>query len=82
MTTYQGGDRINIGGGEVITLCRRKGNTGIRWTWAIPATDAAGQTHQPTPEAAIADAIKVLNTPPCRHGEQGWCPDCHDRSNA
>lgn len=77
-TTYRGGDRIDIGDGVTITLCQRKGRAGIRWTWAIEGTDEMGQTYQPTPEAAITDARKAMNTPECRHGERGWCPDCHD----
>lgn len=75
--TYQGGDQIDIGG-ATITLCRRKGSTGIRWTWAIEATDEGGTAYRATPQEAIADAIKTMNAPACRHGEHGWCPTCHD----
>lgn len=76
-TTYQAGDQIDIGD-ATITLGCRKGNTGIRWTWIVPSTDLSGEAYWPTPEAAIADAHKTMNTPECRHGEQGWCPRCHD----
>lgn len=79
---YQAGDQIDIGAAAPITLCRRKGSNGVRWTWAIPSTDEMGQTYLTTPEAAIADAIKTMNAPECRHGESGFCPDCHDRSNS
>lgn len=80
-TTYQGGDQIDIGAGDTITLCARRGSNGTRWTWAIPATDEMGQGYKATPEEAIADAIKTKNSPECRHGERGWCPTCHDASN-
>lgn len=74
---YQGGDQIDIGG-ATITLCRRKGNTGVRWTWAVPSTDLMGETYQTSPEAAIADARRAMNSPECVHGERGFCPSCHD----
>lgn len=80
ITSYQAGDQVDIGG-AVITLCRRKGSTGIRWTWMFPATDLMGQTYQPTPEAAIADARRAMNTPECTHGEIGFCATCHDGSD-
>jgi len=76
----QGGEQIDIDG-VAVTLCRRKGSTGVRWSWAIQSTDEMGQTYQATPEAAIADACKAMNSPECRHGERGFCPSCHDRSN-
>lgn len=80
-TTYQAGDQVDIGAASPITLCRRKGSHGVRWSWMVPATDLMGQTYLPTPEAAIADAIRAMNAPECRHGESGWCPTCHDASN-
>jgi hypothetical protein len=79
-TSHQGGDQIDIGG-ATITLCRRKGSTGIRWTWAIPSTDLMGEIYHATPEAAIAHARKTMNSPECAHGGRGFCPTCHDASN-
>lgn len=80
-TTYQGGDEITIADGVTITLSQRRGPRGIRWSWTIPATDEGGQGYKTTPEDAIADAVKTMNAPECRHGERGWCPNCHDASN-
>lgn len=81
-TTYQAGDQIAISPDITITLGARRGAHGVRWTWGIPWTDEGGQAYRATPQEAIADAIKTMNTPECAHGQSGWCPDCHDRSNA
>ena len=79
--TYQPGDEVRIAPGVTITLGARRGSHGVRWNWSIPATDEMGGTYEATPELAIAHAIKTMNTPECRHGERGWCPNCHDASN-
>ena len=80
--TYQAGDEISIADGVTVILCSRKGRNGIRWSWVIPSTDEGGEGYQATPEEAITNAIKTMNNPECRHGERGWCPTCHDRSDS
>lgn len=75
---YQSGDQIDLGDGATITLSGRKGRNGIRWNWGVEGTDLFGHAYLATPEDAIADARKAMNTPACRHGETGWCPNCHD----
>lgn len=57
--TYQAGDEIDIDG-VTIALGRRKGSTGIRWTWFVPGDDIAGAQYLPTPEEAIEDARRKL----------------------
>lgn len=57
--SYQAGDEIDING-TTIVICRRKGNTGIRWTWYAPEIDTTGVAYHTTPEAAVDDARRAL----------------------
>jgi hypothetical protein len=84
-TTYQPGDEIDING-TTITLCRRKGSTGVRWTWMIPAIDVTGEAYQTSPEAAIEHARKTFDDL-CACGDPATmtastrrtCANCYDR---
>lgn len=76
-TNYSAGDEVKVGD-TTITLTSRKGSKGIRWSWVIRWIDEGGEGYQATPEEAIANAVKTLNSPPCSHGERGWCVTCHD----
>lgn len=80
-SAYQAGDEVQIAEDVTITLGARKGSNGTRWTWVIPFSDEGGEAYRATPQEAIADAIKTMNTPDCRHGERGFCITCHDASN-
>ncbi len=64
---YQAGDEIDING-TVIILGKRKGNTGVRWTWIAPALDVTGMAYYTTPEAAIEDASRKLAAERCACG--------------
>jgi hypothetical protein len=83
--TYQAGDEIDING-TTIVLCRRKGNTGIRWSWMAPALDSGSEAYQTTPEAAIENARQALATR-CACGAVATmtaatvrtCGNCYDR---
>ena len=77
--TYQAGDEIVVGD-ATITLCSRKGNSGIRWTWLDRDADVMGEGYKATPELAIADAAQTLGAPTCRHGWPAtmFCTRCHD----
>lgn len=80
-STYSSGDTFQTADGTTITLATRNGSNGIRWTWGIPSSGIQGQHYDATPEEAIADAEKVMAAGECRHGEPGFCVDCHDASN-
>lgn len=65
--SYQAGDEIDING-TVIVLGRRKGNTGIRWTWHAPELDTAGVVYHTTPESAVDHARRTLGADRCACG--------------
>lgn len=82
---YQAGDEIDINGTTII-LSRRKGNSGIRWTWYAPELDTAGVVYHTTPEAAVDHAHRTLGAPRCACGAvaemttstRRTCADCAD----
>ena len=83
-TNYQPGDEIDING-TAIVLSRRKGNTGIRWTWYAPELDTAGMAYHTTPEAAVDHARRTLAAERCACGAvaemngstRRTCAACH-----
>jgi hypothetical protein len=83
MQTYQAGDEIDING-TVITLGRRKGTTGIRWTWIASDLDVTGTAYYSTPEDAIDNARRALGAERCtcgsvaemNFGTQPVCGNC------
>ncbi|GAA0719599.1 hypothetical protein Drose_05905 [Dactylosporangium roseum] len=85
IATYQPGAEIDIDGTAII-LCRRKGSTGIRWTWLNPETNQMGEAYQATPEAAIDHARRALgnlcgcgNVATMTASTRRTCVDCYDR---
>lgn len=85
-TTYQAGDEFDVNG-TTVTLCRRKGNTGVRWNWFAHAIDLGGESYYPTPEQAIEAAHRMLQGERCSCGEPATmnastgktCVSCYDR---
>lgn len=62
---YQPGDEVDIDG-TTVTLSRRHGRTGVRWSWWAPELDVAGEAYWPTPAEAIAHARRAL-------ASRCWC---------
>lgn len=86
MTTYQAGDEIDINSTPIV-LSRRKGSTGIRWTWYAPTLNTLGEVYHTTPEAAVDHARHTLGADRCACGAittmtastRKTCVDCYDR---